>query len=192
VFKGKVVVVGGIAVGTGDSKATPLESATPGLIKQAAVLDNLLHDAFVIEAPLWVSVLFGFFVALFSVCLVLVVRNTFIDIGWPVLLYVGFFLVTGGVLVTTRGAPAVGNASPRGHGGVDFGHHLGPPVRPQRPRQPQGPVPELHGKRPGRADGGATPAALTGRREPGGDPPSSRTFGGSRPSARSSRKNRAP
>lgn len=102
IFKDKVVVVGGIAVGTGDSKATPLEQATPGLIKQAAVLDNLLHDGFVIEAPLWVSILFSFFVALFSVTLVLVVRNSFVDIGWPVLLYVGFFMVTGGVLVTTR------------------------------------------------------------------------------------------
>jgi adenylate cyclase len=101
-FAGKVVVVGGIAVGTGDSKATPLEKSTPGLIKQAAVLDNLLRDEFVIEAPLWISVLFGFFTALFSVCLVLVVRNSFVDIGWPVLLYVGFFLITGGVLVTTH------------------------------------------------------------------------------------------
>lgn len=101
-FKDKVVVVGGIAVGTGDSKATPLDQSSPGLVKQAAVLDNLLRDDFIIEAPLWMSVIFAFFVAFISATLVLVVRNTFIDIGFPVLLYYGFFLVTGGVLVTTH------------------------------------------------------------------------------------------
>lgn len=101
-FKDKIVLVGGIAVGTGDSKATPLEQATPGLVKQAAVLDNLLKDQFVIAAPFWVSLLFSFLVALFSVGLVLVVRNTFVDIGWPVLLYVGFFTITGSFLVATR------------------------------------------------------------------------------------------
>lgn len=101
-FKGKVVVVGGIAVGTGDSKATPLEQATPGLVKQAATIDNLLKDQFIIAAPAWASWLFAFFVAVLSVTLVLVVRNTFVDIGWPVLLYVGFFAITGSFLVATR------------------------------------------------------------------------------------------
>ena len=101
-FKGKIVVVGGVAVGTGDSKATPLEQATPGLVKQAASIDNLLHDQFIIAAPFWVSVLFSFLVALFSVTLVLVIRNTFVDIGWPVLLYVGFFTIIGSFLVATR------------------------------------------------------------------------------------------
>jgi adenylate cyclase len=102
VFKDKIVLIGGIAVGTGDFKATPLEQGTPGNVKQAAVLDNLLHDRFIIAAPFWVSLLFAFAVALFSVALVLVVRNTFIDIGWPVLLYVGFFTITGSFLVATR------------------------------------------------------------------------------------------
>ncbi|MFT3713756.1 MAG: adenylate/guanylate cyclase domain-containing protein [Archangium sp.] len=101
-LKGKIVLVGGTAVGLGDSKATPLEQATPGLIKQAATIDNLLHDQFIIAAPFWASLVFAFVVALFSVMLVLVVRNTFVDIGWPVLLYVGFFMVTGSFLVGTR------------------------------------------------------------------------------------------
>lgn len=101
-FKGKIVLVGGVAVGTGDTKATPLEQATPGLVKQAATLENLLHDDFIIAAPFWVSLLFSFFIALFSVALVMVVRNTFVDIGWPVLLYVGFFMITGSVLVSTK------------------------------------------------------------------------------------------
>ena len=102
VFKDKIVVVGGVAVGTGDSKATPLEQATPGLVKTAATIDNMLKDQFILAAPFWVSVLFSFLVALFSVGLVLVVRNTFVDIGWPVLLYVGFFTITGSFLVATR------------------------------------------------------------------------------------------
>ena len=102
IFKDKIVIVGGVAVGTGDSKATPLEQATPGLVKQAATIDNLLNDQFIVAAPFWVSVLFSFLVALFSVGLVLVVRNTFVDIGWPVLLYVGFFTITGSFLVATR------------------------------------------------------------------------------------------
>jgi adenylate cyclase len=101
-FKDKIVLVGAIAVGTGDSKATPLEQATPGLVKQAAVIDNLLNDQFIIAAPFWLSLSFAFMVALFSVTLVLVVRNTFVDIGWPTLLYVGFFTITGSFLVATR------------------------------------------------------------------------------------------
>ncbi|MGV3621177.1 MAG: CHASE2 domain-containing protein [Archangium sp.] len=101
-FKGKIVLVGGVAVGTGDTKATPLEQATPGLVKQAATMANLLHDDFIIAAPFWASLLFSFFIALFSVALVMVVRNTFVDIGWPVLLYVGFFMITGSVLVATK------------------------------------------------------------------------------------------
>ena len=101
-FKDKVVLVGGVAVGTGDSKSTPLEKATPGLVKQAAIIDNLLNDQFIIAAPYWVSLGFAFLVALLSVALGMVVRNTFIDIAWPVLLYVGFFLITGSFLVATR------------------------------------------------------------------------------------------
>lgn len=101
-FRGKIVLVGGTAVGVGDSKATPLEQSTPGLVKQAAIIDNLLHDQFIIAAPFGWSMLFAFLVSLLSVALVLVVRNTFVDIGWPVLLYVGFFMVTGSVLVATH------------------------------------------------------------------------------------------
>lgn len=101
-FKGKVVLVGGTHVGSGDSKTTPLEANVPGLVKQAATIENLLNDQFVIAAPYWVSLCLSLLVALFSVSLVLVVRNAFVDIGWPVLLYLGFFTVTGGFLVATR------------------------------------------------------------------------------------------
>ncbi len=102
IFTGKYVFIAGLAVGAGDVKATPLDQLTPAVVKQAAVLQNLLDGRFILTAPTWVSYLFAFFVAFFSVSLVLVVRNTFVDIGWPVLLYVGFFLITGSFLVATK------------------------------------------------------------------------------------------
>ncbi len=102
-FKDKYVFVAGFALGTGDGgRATPLESAVPGVVKQAATFDNLLHGGFITDAPLWVSVLFSFFICFLSCALVLVVRNVFVDVGWPALLYVGFFLLTGSFLVITH------------------------------------------------------------------------------------------
>ncbi len=101
-FKDKFVIVAGLATGTGDVKGTPFEKATPGVVKQASILQNLLDGEFILRAPFWVSILFAFIVAIFSASLVLVVRNTFVDIGWPVALYVGFFLLTGGFLVATK------------------------------------------------------------------------------------------
>ncbi|MDX2010240.1 MAG: adenylate/guanylate cyclase domain-containing protein [Myxococcaceae bacterium] len=102
-FKDKYVFVAGFALGTGDgAQATPLEASTPGVVKHAATFDNLLHDGFITDAPLWASVLFTFFMCLFSCALVLVVRNVFVDVGWPALIYVGFFLITGSFLVLTK------------------------------------------------------------------------------------------
>ncbi len=101
-FKGKYVFIAGLAVGAGDVKATPLDQLTPAVVKQASTLQNLLDGRFIVTAPTWVSYVFAFFVAFFSTALVLVIRNTFVDIGWPVLLYVGFFLITGSFLVATK------------------------------------------------------------------------------------------
>lgn len=101
-FKDKYVFIAGLATGTGDIKGTPLENSTPGVVKQAAILQNLLDGRFILRAPFWVSLLLAFLLAIFSASLVLVVRNTFVDIGWPALLYVGFFLITGGFLVATK------------------------------------------------------------------------------------------
>lgn len=102
-FKDKHVFVAGFALGTGDgARATPLESATPGVVKQVATFDNLLHGGFITDAPLWASVLFTFLLCFLSCALVLVVRNVFVDVGWPALIYVGFFLITGSFLVLTK------------------------------------------------------------------------------------------
>lgn len=101
-FRGKYVFIAGLATGTGDIKGTPLENSTPGVVKQAAILQNLLDGRFILRAPFWVSLLLAFLLAVFSASLVLVVRNSFVDIGWPAALYIGFFLITGGFLVATK------------------------------------------------------------------------------------------
>lgn len=101
-FQGKYVFIAGLATGTGDIKGTPLEANTPGVAKQAAILQNLIDGQFILRAPFWVSILFAIFLAIFSASLVLVVRNSFVDLGWPVALYIGFFLLTGGFLVATK------------------------------------------------------------------------------------------
>ncbi len=94
-FRGKVVVIGGTAVGLNDVKATPFAVESPGVVKQAAVLDNLLAGGFITDSPFWVDVLLALGVALVSVLLVMVPRWTPLEIGWPVLLPFVLFGVTG-------------------------------------------------------------------------------------------------
>ncbi len=94
-FRDKVVLVGGLSVGTGDVKATPFQSEAPGLIKHAVMLEALLSGGFITEAPFWVSLLLTFCVALLSVALITLARSPLLEIAWPLLLYFGFFLVTG-------------------------------------------------------------------------------------------------
>jgi adenylate cyclase len=101
-FKDQYVFVAGFALGTSDVKATPLEHSVPGVAKQLAAFEGLLHRGFITTAPMWVVLLFTFIVCLFSTSLVLVIRNVFVDIGWPVLLYTSFFFLTGSVLVLTK------------------------------------------------------------------------------------------
>ncbi|MGQ0508267.1 MAG: CHASE2 domain-containing protein, partial [Myxococcaceae bacterium] len=98
-FENKVVIVAGFAAGTYDLKATPFSAGTPGVIKVAAELQNFLDGAFIISAPYWVSLLLSFLVALFSAAIILVVKSTWLEIGWPLVLFFGFFVVTGALLV---------------------------------------------------------------------------------------------
>ncbi|MBI3184381.1 MAG: CHASE2 domain-containing protein [Myxococcales bacterium] len=102
VFKDKIVLIAGFAVGTADVKPTPFSNNSPGVVKHAAEIDNLLHGAFITEAPYWMSVLLAFLTAFFSVMLITVVRSTLLEIGWPLLLFFGFFVVTGSFLVITK------------------------------------------------------------------------------------------
>ncbi|HEX8435031.1 adenylate/guanylate cyclase domain-containing protein, partial [Archangium sp.] len=94
-FRGKVVLVGGLAVGTSDVKATPFQSDAPGLVKHAVMLEALLSGGFITDAPFWVSLLLTLFVALLSVTLITLTRSPLLELAWPLLLYFGFFLVTG-------------------------------------------------------------------------------------------------
>lgn len=101
-FKDKYVFLAGVALGTGDTKATPLASSTPGVAKQVAVFENLMGSGFNTDAPDWASLLLSFLTCFASVALVMVIRNTFVDIGWPLVLYTGFFLFTGSLLSITN------------------------------------------------------------------------------------------
>jgi adenylate cyclase len=101
-FRDKVVIVAGFAVGTADVKATPFDPVSPGVAKHAAELDNLLRGRFITEAPFWVSLLLAFCLAFFSVMLILVVKLPIVEIGWPVLLFFSFFTVPGSVMVLTN------------------------------------------------------------------------------------------
>ncbi|MBX5481867.1 MAG: adenylate/guanylate cyclase domain-containing protein [Myxococcaceae bacterium] len=97
-FRDKVVVVGGFAVATQDAKATPFASLDPGCVKQAAVLDALLGGRFIVDAPLWLAIAVTFLIAFLSAAIGKIFRNLFVNVGWPIVLYAGFFVVSGLVL----------------------------------------------------------------------------------------------
>ncbi|EPX57300.1 Adenylate cyclase [Cystobacter fuscus DSM 2262] len=94
-FRDKVIVVGGLSVGTSDVKATPFQSEAPGLVKQAVVLEALLSGGFITQAPFALSLLLTCAVALLSVALLTLARSPLLEIVWPLALCFGFFLFTG-------------------------------------------------------------------------------------------------
>ncbi|WP_043709417.1 CHASE2 domain-containing protein [Corallococcus macrosporus] len=103
VFRGKVVVIGGNAVGLNDVKATSFSSHEPGVVKQAAVLDTLLGSGrFITRAPLWASLALVFGVAFASAVLLMTTRWTPLEIAWPLGLYAGMSWVTGPILGLTN------------------------------------------------------------------------------------------
>lgn len=99
--KGRIILIGGFATGTADSKPTPLEAGTPAVVKHAAEIDSLMGGRFITEAPFWISLLLTLFISLFSAAVILVVRSTALELAWPFAMYFGFFLVTGAMLVFT-------------------------------------------------------------------------------------------
>jgi adenylate cyclase len=101
-FRGKVVVIGGTAVGVNDIKATPFSSTQPGAVKQAAVLDGLLTGRFITRAPPWVDLAVAFLLALLSAVLLMTARWTPLEVAWPLVLYFGLHLVTGVFLRTSH------------------------------------------------------------------------------------------
>ncbi|QSQ20668.1 adenylate/guanylate cyclase domain-containing protein [Pyxidicoccus parkwayensis] len=102
VFRDKVVVIGGMAVGLNDVKATPFQANEPGVVKQAAVLDSLLGDGrFFTQASVPANLALVFLVSLASVVLLMTTRWTPLEIAWPLALYLGMHHVTGPVLAAT-------------------------------------------------------------------------------------------
>jgi adenylate cyclase len=94
-FRDKVVFVAGTALGTADVKATPFSSWSPGVVKQAAVLDGLLGGGFIVRAPSWLLALCCFLLTLLLVCAVTAFRSTLVDVAIPIVLYAGAFAITG-------------------------------------------------------------------------------------------------
>jgi adenylate cyclase len=104
-LRGKIVVVGGLALGLGDHKATPFTASTPGVSKQVAVLQNLLEGRFITEAPFWVSVLFGLGLALLSVVVLMTLRSPLLEFAWLLGIVPAVFLVVGTCLSVGRVHP---------------------------------------------------------------------------------------
>ncbi|MBZ4330754.1 adenylate/guanylate cyclase domain-containing protein [Corallococcus sp. AS-1-12] len=94
-FRDKVVVIGGTAVGLNDIKATPFSATQPGLVKQATVVDTLLAGTFITRAPLAVDLGLTFLVALVSAVLLMTARWTPLEVAWPVALVLGLHVLTG-------------------------------------------------------------------------------------------------
>ncbi|HZI13073.1 MAG TPA: adenylate/guanylate cyclase domain-containing protein [Myxococcus sp.] len=95
-FRGKVAVLGGTALGLDDVKATPFAAVTPGVMKQAAVLDTLLGEGrFFTRAPVGVNLAVTFAVAMLSVLLLMKTRWTALEILWTLAVVKGMYLVTG-------------------------------------------------------------------------------------------------
>jgi adenylate cyclase len=105
VVRGKLVVVGGLALGLGDHKAMPFAAITPGVSKQVAVLDNLLAGRFITEAPFWVSVLFGLGLALLSVVVLMTLRWPALEFAWLLAIVPAVFVVVGTCLALWRVHP---------------------------------------------------------------------------------------
>lgn len=64
-FKGKAVLVGTTAVGTYDQKATPFSANYPGVEKNATVVENIIHERFILQSW-WVEPLDAGLVLLFG------------------------------------------------------------------------------------------------------------------------------
>jgi adenylate cyclase len=101
-FKDKVVLIGGFAVGTQDVKSTPFARDEPGVVKHAAEIDSLLGGRFIVDAPFWVSLLLTLAVAFFSVMVILVVKQPLFELIFPIALFFLFFLLPGFILVNGK------------------------------------------------------------------------------------------
>src|SRR5439155_14431594 len=63
IFRDKIVLIGGTAMGTYDLKATPLGEQFPGVEIQATAIDNLLSGQRAHKLPWWAGMLAGMIAA---------------------------------------------------------------------------------------------------------------------------------
>lgn len=95
-LKDKVVLV---ALGKFDNQATPFEKEPPAVVKHAAEIDNLLETGFMVDAPYFVSFILALMLAWLSILIILTVESAFLELGWPILLFFGFYVIPGYFLV---------------------------------------------------------------------------------------------
>ena len=101
-FRGKIVVVGGLALGLGDHKATPFAGNTPGVSKQLAVLENLLAGRFITEAPFWMSLVFALGLAVLSSVVLMTLRWPALEFSWLLIIFAVVILGAGLSLALSR------------------------------------------------------------------------------------------
>jgi adenylate cyclase len=104
-FHGKIAVVGGLALGLGDHKATPFAANAPGVSKQLAVLQNLLSGRFITAAPYWVSLLFALTLATLSAVVLMTLRWPVLEFAWLLIILSIVFLAVGLSLVVGQVHP---------------------------------------------------------------------------------------
>ncbi len=91
-LKDKIVFV---AVAKGDNRPTPFEKDPPAVVKHAAEVENLISGRFITDAPYWVSVILAFLLACLSIMVALFVDSPLLEIGWPILVFFGFYVIPG-------------------------------------------------------------------------------------------------
>lgn len=77
-FRDAYVIIGYTAPGIYDLKPTPMSAVSPGMAAHAALLDTLLNERFLKEAPVWVVALIGFIGAM-------IVAMAVISVGSPII-----------------------------------------------------------------------------------------------------------
>ncbi len=97
-FRDKLVVIAGFAVGTSDMRATPFDSLTPGVSKHVAELESLLWGRFIVDAPRAVTYALIAVLALLSVALLTAFRQVALDLLWAPFAVLGLFALGGWLL----------------------------------------------------------------------------------------------
>lgn len=99
IFRGKVVVIGAISVGTNDLKASPLSSEYPGVEVQATAIVNMLSGQRVIQlAVLWIAAA-AFLVALAAGLGVVFPKNVTFKIAFAAVAVAAMLAVAAGLFL---------------------------------------------------------------------------------------------